>query len=129
MTFGPLEIISALVIAFATAKLLVVSVSPRRWFDFAGLIYANPSMTSAVAAALAGLVLYFLVDSGITIVEILAVWAFLALLLIAGLARYAGEIIHWASERPVATWLREQWFPTAVWIALLVWGAIDIARG
>jgi hypothetical protein len=128
MTFGPLEIIAAFVVLFAVIKLLIFTISPDRWLDIAARIYRVPGITSAVAAVLAVIVLYFLIISGVTIVEILAVWAFLALLMIPGFARYAPEIIRWARGRSRSEWLQEQWFLMAIWIGLLAWTAIEIVR-
>ena len=128
MTFGPLETIATLVILFAAIKLLVFTASPDRWLDVATLIYRNPSITSGIAVILAAIILFFLLVSGMTIVEIIAAWAFLALLMIPGFARYAPDIIRWARGRSRAAWLREQWFLTAIWVGLLAWAVVEIVR-
>jgi cell division protein FtsW (lipid II flippase) len=78
------------------------------------LLYVSPHLTSLVALSLPGLVLYFLLEAGLTIVHILAVSVFTALLFVVGLTPYASYILKWFerkrprsdSGRPVVIYLR-----------------------
>ena len=122
----PLEIIALIVILFALVKLVVFLISADAWLSFAGRLYVKPQITSLIAVALAAVVLYFLFTSGIGIVEILATWAFLALLLVAGFSMYATEIIDWAKSKTAGAWLREQWLLSLIWLGLIVWGIVAL---
>ncbi len=122
MTFTAIEIIAIILIGVSIIKLAVIAVSPGAWIGFARRIYLKPCVTSAVALVLAAVVLYFLVASGMTIVQILAVWVFVALIMVVGFANYAGDILDWASGRDIKTWIAEQWLLMVIWIGLLVWG-------
>lgn len=126
MQLGPLEIIALLLVAFSLAKLTIFLLSPTAWLGFARRLYARPEIASPVALLLAAIVLYFLLSAGLTIVQILAVFAFLALILAAGFARHAGDLIDWAMKRDPRTWLREQWLLSLIWLALLAWGLVAI---
>ena len=126
MTFGPLEVLATLLIAFSVIKLAVVLISPQAWLNFAKKIYAKPQVTSAVGLVLAAIVLFILVSSGITIVEILAVTLFVVLLIVIGMARYGEEIIDWAQKQDVKAMLKESWLYTLIWVVLLGWGIAAI---
>jgi len=122
MVIGPIEVIALIIILFSIIKLIVFWISPRAWLNFAGKFYAKPNITSIVALILAVIVLYYLVASGVTIVQILATWLFVALVMVIGVAQYAHDIVVWAKSRDHAVWFREQWLLMIIWIGLLVWG-------
>lgn len=122
MTLGPIEVIAIIIILFSIIKLIVFWVSPRAWLNFAGKFYVKPNITTIVAFILAAIVLYYLVDSGVTIVQILATWLFVALIMVIGLAQYAHDIIVWAKARDHTVWFREQWLLMVIWFGLLAWG-------
>ena len=126
MTYSALEIIAIVIIVISIIKMAVFLSSPKAWIGFARNFYAKPGLTVPIALVLAAVVLYFLVESGMTIVEILAAWAFMALVLVASLARYTADIFAWAEERDLGTWLREQWLLMVVWTGLVVWGIVDL---
>jgi hypothetical protein len=63
--------------------------------------------------SLAGLVLYFLLESGLTIVHVLAVFVFTALLFVAGLSPFASHILKWFEGKTTAQMLKEQRLYTA----------------
>ena len=121
-TFGSVEIIALALILFSLVKLVVVLIRPGAWLAFARSIYARPPVTSAVALALAAVVLLALIAAGMTIVQILAVFALQACIMVAGVAPYGNDLVHWAERRDPRGWLREQWLLTLIWIGLLVWG-------
>lgn len=122
MTLGPIEVIAVIIIIFSIIKLIVFWISPQAWLTFAGRFYVKPNITSLVSLVLAAIVLYYLVDSGMTIVQILATWLFVALIMVIGTAQYAHDIVVWAKSRDHAVWFREQWLLMAIWIGLLAWG-------
>ncbi len=121
-----LELIAGALILFTAIKLAVVAVSLPAWLQFARKIYVRPTVTSTVAAVLAGAVLIALVNAGVTIVQILAVTVFVILLLLIGFAPFGDELITWAEGQDLKTWIREQWLYTLIWIALLGWGLYEI---
>ncbi len=126
MGLEPLEILAAIIIVFSLVKLTVVLISPMSWLNFAKKIYVRPQITSAVALVLAAVVLYILINSGMTIVHIFSVTLFIVLVLVIGMARYGEEIISWAMGQDLRTILKEQWLYTLIWIVLLVWGIAAI---
>lgn len=126
MTLGTLEILALILIAIAAIKLIVFLVSPQSWYSFLQKLYVNPQITSVVALLLAAIVLYLLIASGITIVEILAICLFIVLLMAVGIAKYADQIIGWTEQQEVVSFVRKLWLYTIVWVLLLAWGVGEI---
>ena len=127
MAFTPVEIIALVLIAISTIKMLVLGVKPMSWMKFAKWIYKKPMMTKFVGAILAGVILYYLVNSGVTIVQILAVSLFMAMMFLIGLSEDVTPFIkkYEAQIKAGKLW-KKHWFYTLIWIALLVWGALVI---
>ena len=85
-----------------------------------------PALTSTIALLLAALVLFFLLKSGLTIVQVLAVTVFVALLLVVGIAPHAGQLFEWIEGQSLPAMLRQQWLYIMIWVLLLAWGAIEL---
>ncbi len=126
MKLSAIEILAGLLIVLAGIKLAVVFVDARIWLRFAKRAYANPAVTSWVALLMSGLVLYLLLQSGLTIVQVLAVTVFVALLLVVGVAPYAGRLFDWLETQSLPDMLRRQWLYVIVWVLLLAWGAVEL---
>ncbi len=106
---------------------MLVLINDQSWLLFMKRLYSNSKVTSLVAVALAGVVLYFLVRSGLTIVQILAVCLFVSLLFVAGMAPYFSSMEKWFEGKDGARILKEQWLYTLIWFLLLGWGAYELA--
>lgn len=123
--FTSVEIIALILIAFATIKMIVLLVKAQAWMNFARWIYKKPKITRVVAAILAGVVLYYLISSGINIIQVLAISAFIALMFVIGLSEDVKPFIkkYEAQIKSGKLW-KKHWFYTLIWIALLVWGIL-----
>ncbi len=121
------EIFAAILIAISLGKIIVVTLNWRWWIDFMKRFYASPKIVSWVSLVLAVSVLYGLLSSGLTIVQILAVCLFLVLIFLIGVAPYARPVISWAEGQDLATVLNNQWLYILVWIVLLAWGTLELA--
>lgn len=127
MNFTSVEWIALVVVILSVVKMLVLLVKPQAWMNFAKGVYGKPAVTSFVALILAAIVLYYLTQSGITIVQILAVTAFVALIIMIGLAPEVPYFIkkYQAMIKQGRLW-KEYWLYALVWIALLAWGASEL---
>jgi len=122
-----IEIIALIVIMASAIKMLVLLVHPKSWMNFAKGFYSKPGVAKLGSFILALVVLYYLLGAGITIIQILAVTAFVALLIVIGLADEVPYFIK-KSEAMIKEgnlW-KEYWFYTLVWIALLGWGVKEL---
>lgn len=122
-----LELLAGLLIAFAVFKMVVISIAPHAWLTWVRRMYCHPQRTSAIAFVLAMIVLYFLVASGVSIVEILAVGLFIVLLMVIGLAQYAEPLLAWMMRQDMRAILKAQWLYALIWLVLLIWGLWAIA--
>jgi hypothetical protein len=82
-----------------------------------------PGTMSIVCLILAAIVLYYLTQAGVTIVQILAVTLFVNLLAGVAFAPYAKAIYKQINPK---TLVREQWLFMLIVIALIVWGVKEI---
>jgi len=127
MAFTPVEIIALVMIVLAVIKIAVLLVNPKSWMNFAKGIYSKPNVTSLVAFVFAAIVLYYLLQSGITIVEILAVTAFVTLLMVFGLAKEVGPLMkHFEAIIKKGNFWKDYWFYTLIWVILLAWGVKEL---
>jgi hypothetical protein len=129
MSSRMIDLFAALLILLAIVKVVVLSVHTPNWLGAAKALYANRTVTVIVSYALAGVVLYGLLDSGLTIVQILAVSLFVVLLVIPGVAPYMGEVLRGLEGNTFRQMLREQWLYTLVWMLLLGWGTWALLFG
>jgi len=127
MAFNSVETIALILIILTVVKMFMLLVNPKSWINLAKKIYSNPKVVSLVSLILAGIVLYYLVQSGITIIQILAVTVFVALLLMIGLAN---EIDYFMKKAEVmikkGTMWKEYWLYTLVWVLLILWGIKEL---
>lgn len=126
MTFGIIEILALILIAVSLIKLIIFLVDPQIWYRFIEVFYSKPAIASFIAFVLAVLVLYFLLQAGVSIAEILAVCLFVALIIVIGLARYANDLIPWIKKQDIVAILKEVWLYTLVWLLLIAWGVGEI---
>jgi hypothetical protein len=117
-----IDILAGLLILLAVVKLTLLSFNAPTWPAAAKALYARPTVTATISYLLAGVELYVLLQSGLTIVQILAVCLFVMLLLIPGLAPYMGEVLRGREGKTFRQILRDQWLYTLVWMILLGWG-------
>lgn len=117
-----IDLLAVLLILIAVIKLILVFTSAPTWLSLAKALYARPAVTSTVSYLLAAVVLSVLLQSGLTIVQILAVALFVALLLIPGIAPYMGELLRVLEGKTSRQILRDHWLYTLVWMMLLGWG-------
>jgi len=123
----PVEIIALSLIVLATIKMIVLLVKPNAWMSFARGIYKKPKLLQFVAFVLAAIVLYYLIGSGLTIVDIFAVAVFVALLFAIGLAPEADHFIKKCQTMiKKGTLWRQYWLYTLLWIVLMIWGVKEL---
>ena len=126
MAFIPVEIIALVLLVFAVIKIVILLIKPEAWMDFAKGIWKNKVVTKLVALILAAVVFYYLIQV-LTIVQIFAVTAFVALLLAIGLADPIKRIIPvYEKQIKDGTLWKDNWLYTLIWLALMVWVVIEL---
>ena len=128
MAFTSVEIIALILIIASAIKMLVLLVNPKAWMNFAKGIYSKPGAVKFVGLILAVIVFYYLYYvSGITVVQILAVTVFVALLLMIGLADEVDDLMkkYQGMIKRGKLW-QKYWFYTLLWLILLGWGVKEL---
>jgi len=127
-TGTPIEIMALILVVFSLLKIVIIFVKPEAWLNsVVKKVWENPSLMMIVSLVLAGVSLYYLLDSGLTIVQILAVTLFVALLMAVGVAIYIKEIVGIAENLlKDKSILKKSWFYIVLWIALMVWGLYEL---
>jgi hypothetical protein len=120
------EILAAILILLSLVKVTMLIVNPRAWVGLTKRIYTDTKLTSVVSSALAGIILYLLIRSGLDIVQILAVCLFLFLLILVGIAPYVPRLYAWFETQDVGQLIKGQWLYVSAWIALILWGAYTL---
>ena len=83
----------------------------------------NKTTAMAVYFILAAVVLYYLLEAGITIVQILAVTVFVSLLLGIGFMKYMDHLLKLFPKNYT---IKDQWFYVLIWVILLLWGIKEL---
>jgi len=125
MVFTPIEWMALILIVVSAVKIIVILIKPSAWnTKVVKKVWANPNLAMVVSLILAAIVLYYLLQGGLTIVEILAVTLFVALLIGAGMAGYKNELINMADKMlKDKSMIKKSWLYIVVWVILLAWGA------
>ena len=119
--------LALIVVLFAVIKMLILLFKPQAWMNFAKGIYKNTVLVQIVGLVLAGVVLYYLTGAGITIVQIMAVMAFLGSLLMIGLATQIDDLVaKFETQIKKGNILKENWLYTLIWVMLLVWAIKEL---
>ena len=116
-----IEWMAAIIAIGIVIKLLVILVNPKAWLKIAMPLYSNSIILMIVGLILSGGSLWFLLDNGITIVQIFAVMFFLSSLIIVGVAGYSKEIISLGKKILSKGILKRMWLYIIIWLALSVW--------
>jgi hypothetical protein len=129
MSSRMIEVFAAVLILLAAVKLIALSVSAPAWLAAVRALYARPAALAIISFGLAGLVLYGLLASGLTILQILAVCLFVVLLMVPGFTPYMEEVLRRLEGKTLPQMLREQWPYTLIWVLLLGWGVCALLFG
>ncbi len=125
MTFTgtPIEVMALILIIVGAIKLVIVVVNPKIWLNsVVKKVWARPALTMVVSLVLAGTSLYYLTLE-LSIVQILAVMLFTALLVAVGITTYSKEVIAVAEKLLKGkSILKRSALYIIIWIILLIWG-------
>jgi hypothetical protein len=126
MTYTPVETIALAIIALAVIKIVILLISPKSWMNFAKSVYSKPRLVEVVSLILAAVIFYYLIQE-ISVVQILAVTAFVASLMLIGLAKEVGPLIkkYETLVKKGNIW-KEYWLYSLIWVVLLAWGIKEL---
>ncbi|MFK8027788.1 MAG: hypothetical protein AB8C40_06970 [Gammaproteobacteria bacterium] len=117
-----IDILASILIVIALVKIIILVINPNAWGGLLSKIYTIPGVISVVGFLLSVLTLYFILNAGISIIEILAVCLFIALLMLTGLANYSEEFIVWLDRQNIIKMVKRLWLYSSIWLVLIIWG-------
>ena len=121
----PVQIIALITAVAILVKIIVVSVSRGSWIKIIDKLYARP-ICALVYFALAALVLYYLLQE-ISIIQIFAVLAFIALIGGAGIMIYAPNEIKAMAKKVLKKKISGGIFIFLIlWVVLAVWAIYEV---
>ena len=116
-----IEIMALVFAVLIVIKILVVSFSPKSWFNTVKKIYKMPMFLVIVEAILAGIVFYYLLME-LTIVQIASAVLLGALLTGLSFAAYAKETLEWGNKILKSKTLWDKaWLPLLIWLVFALW--------
>lgn len=121
----PIELIALILISLATLKIILM---PKIWMNLIKKLYSKPRALFIIELILAGIVLYYLIQNGFTMVQIMAVVAFGALLTGMTMAWYGKETISWAKDILKKGIWKKSWLPILIWVALMIWALLELLK-
>lgn len=122
-----IETLALIIIIASLIKIIVLLINPKAYLGFAKGVWKNPKVVKTISFILAIVVLYHLLGAGITILQILAVTAFVALIMVMGMASEVTPLLKkYETQIKNGTLWKEFWFYTLIWIVLLLWGAKEL---
>jgi len=120
----PIEIIALVLIILSLIKIALL---PKIWMKYViKPLYSKARILFMGELVLALIVLYYLLQSGLTIVQILAVTAFTALIMGMTFAWFGKETLMWAGTVLKKGVWKKAWLPILIWVALITWGALEL---
>ncbi len=123
----PIEIIALILIIVVAIKLIVIMTNPKKWIAVVDAIWKNSGLTTIVCLVGAGVILYYLLDAGMGIVQILAVMLLLSLLMGLSIAAYSKDLIglgkKMLKDRAI---VKKAWLAIIIWIVLILWGLKEL---
>jgi hypothetical protein len=126
MAFTAVEIIALVLLALAVVKMLVLLISAKSWMNLAKKLYGNKLVFQLVCLVLAAVVFYFLLQE-LTVIQIFAATAFVALLIGIGLADPIKRILPiYRKQIKEKTLLKSNWLYIILWLALMAWVFLEL---
>lgn len=125
MSFSSIEWIVILFSLLGLIKLAVIITRRKRWLPVIEEVYGHSTLFSWVFLILAIWIFYILLQE-LTIVQIMAVMAFTALLMAIAFMHYSREIIKLAKKivtTEITGWL---WIYILIWVAMMIWALWSI---
>ncbi len=118
--FTSIEFIAFIVSVLLIIKVIFAFLAPRSWLIFAKNIYSMPKLVSLIALILAAIVLNYLLKE-VSITQIFAVMAFIALLILVGVSSFALDLIKVRESLIGKNFVKNNWWYLVIWLLLAVW--------
>ena len=121
-----IEILALILIIITAIKLLVLLTNPKKWVGVVDSVWKNAGLTTIICLVGAGVVLYYLLQE-LTIVHILAVMLFLALVMGLSISAYSKDLMVFARKMlKDKAIVKKGWLAIIVWVIIILWGLKEL---
>lgn len=114
------EIFALILAILVVIKLLVLVVNKNAWLNIVKPLYAGSKAVSWISGILGLVVLYYILQSGMNIVQIFAAMLFFVLMMLMVVSAYGNDLMS------VAKKVMKRGFPAIVWVASIIWLVLSI---
>ncbi|MGM0381059.1 MAG: hypothetical protein ACQEP7_03655 [bacterium] len=122
-----LEIIALFLIGVGLLELLICLFDPKLLLKIARPLYTRPALAQFFYLVVGSVVLYFLIQSGLTIVEVMATVLFAGCVMGLALAPIGRELLDVFSKQIFeGRFWKDYALAWIVWIALIIWTLLQI---
>ncbi len=123
----PVEIIALIMVLVGLIKMLVLFIKPKKWLDeVVKPVYLHGKFTKLAAFVVALIVLNYLLKE-VTIVQIFAVFVFVASIVMIGFASYGQELTAMAEKiMKDKNMFRKSWLSVLIWLVLSAWVLFEL---
>jgi len=127
MAFTSVEIIALVVMILAVVKMLILSIKPMAWINLPKKFSGKIASLKIIGVVLALVLFYYLTQAGITVIQILAISAFVFSLLIVGLAPNLDVLVKkYSAQAKKGNMFKDHWIYVLLWVILLLLGVNEL---
>ena len=127
MGLTTIQTIAFILVLLTLVKLVVIIFNKKWWFNkVARPIYRNTLVSSLIFLVLAIVIFFYLLDSGITVTQMMAVTAFVVLLIGFSMVQYGKEVLSFADRIYKKKFNYGTWINILIWAGLAVWTLFEI---
>ena len=125
MALTPVEIIATIFIVLAAIKIIVILVNRMGWYNSVVKPVYSSSLSPIIFLILAAIVFWYIIQE-VTIVQIIAVSAFVGLLIGVGFAAFGKDTLQFSKKVYAKELNGWTWISLLIWTALILWAAYMI---
>ena len=127
MAFSTIEILALILIIVSVIKIIMLLINPKGWFKFAKKFWGKKTGATKIITLILAVIVFYYLTLSMSIVQILAVTLFVALLFAVGLAGRIDDLMKiYDKQIKSGNLWKENWLYVILWLILLVWGVIEL---
>ena len=127
MVFTSIDWIALIFIVFAIVKVIILLINPTAWMRGAQKFFKKTILAQIIAFVLAAVIFYYLIQEGFRVVQILAITAFVTMLLVIGLAKHLDSLmVKYNKMIEKGKLWKDNWFYTLLWLILMGLGIKEL---
>ena len=115
-----IEIFALIVAILVVIKLIIIVINKDAWLNIVSPLYSGSKAVGWISGILALVVLYYILQSGMNVVQIFAVMLFFILMMLMVISVYGKDLMSMARK------VMKRRFPAVVWVASTIWIVLSI---